>query len=520
MIRLIQKSLLEKVRTDRAPFGTFFDTATALVGEEFSYQIVLYSDHENMEPYILENCSDLPAHIYRVDQVPIPWPHYQTDRPKDYITDLPGILPDRLTPIKDGDTLLIGPIPVVLWISFRTSFNGKFRCRFRIYSDLEEVYSNFLLEVLNFEPLPVSFKVYEHIYPTAIAESHHIPLFCDTHWELLGRYFELAAEHGVSDLLVPVFPSVYPSIKISEPIQLVEIKQSGNDLVFNYDLLDSYLCSAVTNGIRNFVFPPLFPDISKEQCLPFKLSVYDKKTPLFDTSTSCFDPEYRKFLCNYLRKLIKHILGLNLNVSLSFQLTDGVKHEDLSAYFECREMVYNIIKRFRILDPVSDVELYETKCFAAPFVPLEKMNEFLNASLHYPTFYFDPRSHSAPADLLIAGDSARLRLLGLLSFKYKLSGLFNRGFNFNDPWMRYPSGALSLVYPGEEGPLPSIRLKLLYYALQDLYALEALRKFLPDKRIFSMIDRVCSNKMNIFEFRDTINRLLIQYSKETRNESK
>ncbi len=540
MIHLIQQSCLEKINPYATSFKPSYDSASALVGDEIAYQIVLYSDGEKAEPVYIENLTGMYNHMYLVKQVPVVYPHVFSDKSDSYLLDTAGVLPDCLMPISEDEPLMIGPQLTVLWVCLKTSLVGKFRIRFRFYTDDCEAISDFMYEVIDHDLNDSMISFYEHIYPTSIAADYHVPLFSSRHWELLEQHFLLAAEHGVTHLLTPLYPVVYNST-IHEPVQLFKAKLTKNGFEFNFDLLDSWVHLAQKSGIEHFVLPPLFPDLSAPKVLPFVVEVDRQDVLYFAKGTSSFIPEYHGFLCSLLRKLIKHLRQFNLQTFFSVQLSDGVSEATMENYAECRNMVSEACRPLRILDHVSEPALYNHKEISVPILPMDKIQDILNIKHSLPMIAsFDPLSHDALVDLLIAGSSARLRYLGLLSYRYNLTAYMNRGFNYNgsygtstyvehglnlDAENRFPSGAASLVYPGSDGPIPSIRLKLLLYALQDIRAIEALEKYRPYERVISMIDRecpVCSDEPNLdgsrlLAFRENVNRLLKEY-KEKRGE--
>ena len=124
--------------------------------------------------------------------------------------------------------------------------------------------------------------------------------------------------------------------------------------------------------------------------------------------------------------------------------------------------------------------------------------------------------------------------MGILSYRNNLCNYFNRGFNYSlspsgtrlhdvgmnlDAGGAYPSGALTLVYADQSGPKPSIRLKMLYYALQDFKIIESLERHMPVERVFALIDReypvkldsAATDPQKYFEFHEKIVRLFEQF---------
>ena len=87
--------------------------------------------------------------------------------------------------------------------------------------------------------------------------------------------------------------------------------------------------------------------------------------------------------------------------------------------------------------------------------------------------------------------SARNRIIGIQLYKFNIEGFLHWGYNFwnsqyskraidpfkvTDADCGFPSGDAFVVYPGEEGPIESIRLKVFQEALQDLRALQRWRR--------------------------------------------
>ena len=99
--------------------------------------------------------------------------------------------------------------------------------------------------------------------------------------------------------------------------------------------------------------------------------------------------------------------------------------------------------------------------------------------------------------------SYRNRVIGLQLYKFGIKGFLHWGYNFyysaksrrllnpyleNDGDGTFPSGDTFSVYPGREGALPSIRLKVFAQALQDVRALELLESKIGKNNVLELID--------------------------------
>lgn len=105
----------------------------------------------------------------------------------------------------------------------------------------------------------------------------------------------------------------------------------------------------------------------------------------------------------------------------------------------------------------------------------------------------------------LAFPSFRNRILGMQLYKFNLKGFLHWGYNFwysqysinklnayqlTDVDGAFTSGDAFLVYPGEVGPNESIRMEVLYEALQDLRAAcELLERFIGRESVLELLER-------------------------------
>ena len=533
MIHIVQQSCLEKIRTDARHFSPAYTSASALLREEFSFQIALYSDRERPEKVYFRHESSLPTCIYMVKQVAVSWPHYRNDPDLNYLLDEPGLLPDCLIPMDETRCFILNDRVTVLWIAVKAIFAGHHQIRFRFYCDGDEQETCFHLQVLP-HPLPRQwFTVCTQIHSDCILSSRKIPVFSNLHWELLEKYFSFAAMHGTTDLLTPLFSLNQPDRLEQNTVQLIDLSVEGERYSFDFDRFDSWIMLARKNGIDDFTFPAIFPSLETQRCPLIMARVNRRYRPLFDQDTDILSPEYIAFIRQFLRAFTKHLNECGLEGHVRFQLTGKASVKYAPVYKKCREAVSDLLKRFRIIDVFSDDAFYHLGLAAAPVMPLRSMRPFLNEHTAGMTGCLDIHFSDEIGNQLIAAPSVRLRAAGLLFYRYDIIGFMNREFNcyrslgaggYFNPYLNtegenaYPSGSQFLVYPGAEGPIPSIRLKQFLYALQDLRAMELLERFMPREKIIAMIDREVpvstvsypQDPASLLAFREKINQLLMK----------
>ncbi len=533
MIHVIQQSSYEKI-TGIHSLKPNYDQASVLIGEEFSFQIVLYNDSRRYEKVFFQSESEIPTRGYLVKNVPVNRPYYSDDHYPHYLLDKPGLLPDCLYPLEDRGHLTVHPYPTVLWIGMRASQPGKQWIRFFFQGDEERTESAFHLTVLPHRLPKQWFSVSTYVYPTCLSNASSFPLFSDIHWELLNKYFAVAAAHGTTDLLTPIFPMACSLFPERNPVQLVQISVHGDQYSFQYDLFDCWIMMARKHGIKDFSFSPLFPSLKDQRCPHITVQNGRKNVVLFGRDSDILSPEYGIFLRKFLRDFTKHLTQCGLVGHSSFHLTVGATAAYADVYRKCRETVADLLKRFRIVDLLSDYSFYQMDLISSPVVPLCGIQPFLSERIPSLCTCFSSGEPKEAANQLIASPSARLRSLGIIFYYHDIVGFLNNRFNCyyspcstnvinsyinTDGEGAVPSGSMFWVYPDADGPLPSIRIKQFYYALQDMRLLELLERFMSREAVIALIrnsfpdfpDTAAANAEQMLVFRQKINQLLSSF---------
>ncbi len=500
MIHTIQQSCLEKIKPDAADFKPQFTSASAFSYEQFAYQIVLFSDNPMGETAKIELKSTDEVKLYEVRQVPVNWPHYDHHTNETYLADKPCLLPDALFPLEATPTLRIAKHPTVLWVNVMAFALGDHDIDLYINGEYR---SRFVLKVLPYQMTRSDLVNAQYIDPCSISRAHHVSLFCDRHWSLLGKYFDMASTHGVTHLLTPIYPPVYGDMPFgNDSTQLVRISKIRGDYEFNYDLLDSWIAIAKKNRINKFIFPPIIPSLKTLKCPKLKMTAEGKEVDVFTDETDVLSNEFFIFIRKFLRHLLKHLKQLNVHYDVAFQFTHAPSVEDEEHYCQCRSLLNRIIRGQQIADTLPTPEFIALNVGSAPFFSTAGIDAYFNFDINRHLF-LDHETPDSIINTLIALPSTRIRSFGAICYRYKISSLFNLWFNYHpDSCMgmpdvftdttckrAVPSGNGFLVYPGPDGPIASIRLKQLLFALQDLRRLQCLERSIPSKRIESLIDK-------------------------------
>ncbi|MBQ7090269.1 MAG: DUF4091 domain-containing protein, partial [Clostridia bacterium] len=449
--------------------------------------------------------------LYMVNNVSVTWPHYETDQKDGYLCDNQELVPDCLIPIAANDPLWINKNYTVLWITIRAPFPGDFEIRLNFKGEenpfvgaAEEATTIFSAHVL-----PSTFKMSlfpntVYIDPIALADYYHLPMFCDKHWNIIGEYMKMAAKNGITGIIAPAFTPIYDEYpRDDRRLDLVEISYEQRHYTFHYERFDSWVGLAKKCGIKKFTIPPIFPTLEGPQRTRFFAKKDRHIVELFPDEELPY-PHYMAFLRKYLRGLTQHLKDMHWIQDFTFQFTTVplFAHEKLYRLF--RPSMRDVVRNCPMQDYQVTYGFYMTDMVSDPVVTLHEMSDYMINLEDSVTGCFDIISDKDIINQLIATPSVRLRALGLLGYKLDLGGFFNLGYNYfpagsngetTSPFMvtdyggRYPSGSLSLVYPGLEQPYPSIRLKQMFYALQDMSVLRKLEGQMSRNRLLTMIER-------------------------------
>jgi hypothetical protein len=187
---------------------------------------------------------------------------------------------------------------------------------------------------------------------------------------------------------------------------------------------------------------------------------------------------------------------------------------NLETFVNYREHFYDCIPKYGVYDYDVQYCFYKKGRVGMPIIYFHDLYGYADDELALKTACFDVGDDRDLINPLIATNPLRLRLLGAYSYRYEIIGLFHMGFNYSAPIFnhsganmmcdtdynhRYPSGSLSLVYPGEKLPYPSIRLKQMKYAIQDYMAIDVLHERYSPTRMNGLVDKILKLGLERFE---------------------
>lgn len=479
MIHLIQHSSLSKITPNTIQPEIPYTSDYLSQGEELGYQVVVYTDDIQGAAAKFDLSFDGKYQVYLEKYINV--------KHIDHTADQHDVLPDCLIPITPEDVFFINQNYIVLWISISTETIGDTKAILKISTKEESASCELNLNVVRIAKKSQFFGHCEYIDPIFISKDHAVTLFGDMFWKITNQYFKLAADHGVNEILVPLFTPQYPNYPSDKLVQLVSIKKVGENYDFNFDLFDRWVKTAIDAGITRFTFPLFLPDFDHPFGARFIAQVDGEEQIIFENET-VLSKDYGIFIRIFLRKLLAHLEKYRPHIfSFHFSCSPQVWNEH--TYQSFRSHFCDYVRKYRITDYDVEYRFFKKGLVGSPLVHLHDIYAYSEDPFAILNGCFDISNSQDPINPSIASSSVRLRCLGAFGYRYELARFFHMGFNATDTEDRYPTGSLALVYPGETQPYPSIRLKQLKYAIQDNRLMDTLHARYSPNRINGLINR-------------------------------
>ncbi len=537
-------SSLSKVFADEEPSIDEFGRGSMLSNEVYSYQVAYHWSGElkkNVEVFIYSELAEFVG-IRLVGLVPSEMPCY-ADHDDDILRATPGLYPDILLPLdKEGVDLLPGQWRS-LWITINSGAENMTPGIHSIVIGFQDSPVNelsrcaFQLEVLDVL-LPKQKLIYtEWFHADCIATHYGLDVFSEEHWERIDQFIDTAVRHGINTILTPLFtPPLDTEVGGERPtVQLVDVTECRGRYSFGFVKLKRWIDLCRSHGVVYFEFSHFFTQWGAKHAPKIIATVGSETKRIFGWETDATGEPYASFLSQFLPALIGFIEENDLEHASFFHVSDEPSLEQYEDYRSACEMLKCHLKGYPILDALSDYAFYEKGIVENPIPATNHITPFLENHVAGLWTYFCCAQYKAVANRFMNMPSARSRILGVQIYKYGIKGLLHWGYNFwysmlskhpidpfkvtdADHW--FPSGDSFLVYPGQEGPIESLRLEVFYDALQDLRSLELLETRIGKSEVLSMLEDGLDSPITFSDYphgaewiqskREQINRMLLQ----------
>lgn len=527
-LTLLTLSSLEKVFADE-PFEPRYVLSehTMLQGERYAFQIAYYLDNSVIHCDTKVEVSGALAEyvtVRRVDSVPSLMPAYSWQ--DDYVLrKTPGLYPDLLSTCENRVRILSRQWGS-LWITVSEQCPlpaGEYELNFTfIAEETDEVMSTCTVTVRRLaDVLPPQTLIHtEWMHTDCIADWYQVPVFSEAYWTLVERYVRSAVDYGVNMILTPLFTPPLDTVPGGErtTVQLIDVWKTPDGYRFGMDKLERWFKMCEMCGIKYFEMSHLVtqwgaefaPKIVAYEGVPETSSADAKPVKIFGWENGATSPEYVEFLDAFLPELMKFIREQGLEGRCYFHVSDEPKTPDIPAYLKARDVIKRHLGEHSIMDACSNYDFYEEGVIDIPICKNNNLELYLENKVPNLWTYYCCSQVEDVSNRFFCMPSLRNRILGTQLYKFGMVGFLHWGFNFwnsqlslrrinpyqvTDGDGAFPSGDAFLVYPGEEGPLGSIRAEVFYEGLQDMRLLQLVESRIGRQAVLDMIEEMCDEPM-------------------------
>lgn len=538
-------SSLAKVFADEEPQEQPFLRASALENETFAYQIAyrLSGNPRSLRHVRVRVESELRERITvrSVGLAPSELPCYG-DHDEHVLRTQPGLYPDPLYPISPTEGIIVPPDQWrSLWITVALDGSrpaGAYPIALVLESESGEPLAKcaFELDVLPAQ-LPEQKLIHtEWFHTDCIAQYYGVDVFSEAHWSLVERFVLTAVDHGVNMLLTPLFtPPLDTKAGGERPtVQLVDVIKDGSRYAFGFDRLRRWVEMCDRTGIKYLEFSHLFTQWGAKHAPKIMATEDGRLKRIFGWDTDAAGEAYGQFLAQFLPALVAFVKDSGLEGRCWFHVSDEPALEHLASYSAAAAILHRHVGEFPIVDALSRVEFYKNGLVRKPIPATDHIEPFLAEGIDGLWTYYCCSQYKDVSNRFFNQPSARNRIIGIQLYKYGIEGFLHWGYNFwfsqysvrpinpfvtTDADHAFPSGDAFLVYPGADGPIESIRMEVLFEALQDLRALELLESLVGRDEVIRLIEELAGEELTfssyprnaewLLAFREEVNRRIV-----------
>ncbi|MHB8962339.1 MAG: DUF4091 domain-containing protein [Saccharofermentanales bacterium] len=534
-------SSLAKIFPDEELHEPVFEQGSFLMNEPFSFQIAYRwsgSVTKGVQVCIDSSLSSIIS-LYTVGLVPSELPCY-ADHDANVLRAVPGLYPDPLYEIsEEGLPLLPGQWRSV-WVEIVPDSDlpsGEYPMGIRFLDSGGSCLgdSAVILQVIGAR-LPQQRLIHtDWFHADCIASLYHDGIFSEAHWRRVGQFITTAVRHGINMLLTPVFTPPLDTMPGGErpTVQLVDVERSGNDYRFHFDKLKRWFDLALSCGITYFEISHLFTQWGAEHAPKIMGKADGKDIRLFGWDTEAAGDEYRRFLSVFIPSLTDFIRQQGLESACWFHVSDEPSMANLGSYSEAAGILSGCLKGFPVIDALSDFAFYEKGIVRKPVPATDHIEPFIENKVPGLWTYYCCGQYKSVSNRFFDMPSARNRIIGMQLYKYDIEGFLHWGYNFwysqhslraidpfriTDADYAFPSGDAFVVYPGADGPIVSLRLKVFADGLSDLRALQLLESYIGRDETIRILEEDMDQPLTfscypssagwLLRKRETVNRMI------------
>lgn len=504
---ITQSTSLEKVMPYHENFTTI-ESITALKGERVSWQISLRASEIMILDFFVNSELSKYISIRRVGYVPVELASYEHDHDDDFISLDSGMYPDVLYPLtKNVLSVKVREYTTVM-VTVELPENikpGDYNVNIVFKNDDKNANAdvNFKIHVIDACILKDNIKYTQWIHTDCIADYYNYEVFSEKHWKMIEKFIALAVKTGINLIFTPLFtPPLDTKFGKQRPtIQLVDVYKMDGKYIFEFDNLKRWMDMCRSYGINAFEFSHMLTQWGARYAPKIMAHTEYGLTRIFGWETDSTSKEFEDFLRQFYKAFDRFLKGEKGEFYI--HIADEPDEKNIDYYLHGYKIISECMKDYKIIDAVSEVEIYKSGISKYPVANINQAEEIFACGVAERWIYYSCANNKEVSNRYIAMPSYRNRCIGFQFYKYEIDGFLHWGYNFynsglsdysinpfsvTDSYGLMPGGDSFSVYPYHDGPIESLRTVVFYEALQDLGALKLLESLIGRDEVLRLLE--------------------------------
>ena len=513
-LSVIMLSSLAKVFQNKI-YGEEQCSAEIAKGQSFSFQLALRGDNAEYDINISSQISDCIS-VYKVGNVPMTMPTYDSNQDDDYLTKEKCMCPDPLFPI-ESNRIAVSDEYTAIWVYIDTRKEidpGEYKISVSISENGAVVNkSEFNLKIHSATLPEQELKFTQWFHTDCISDVHKVGVYSEEHWNLIEKYIAVASHHGINMILVPVLTPPLDTEVGGErtTVQLVKIVKQGDNYFFDFSKLERFIDICLKCGVKYFEINHLFTQWGAKNAPKVIAEIDGIEQKIFGWETVATSDEYLNFLRQLIPGIIETLTKKGIEKSrIVFHVSDEPNMDCIAEYEKAYRAVERLIDGCEQMDALSHFDFYEKGIIKTPVVATNVIEPFLDAGIEGLWCYYCCAQHEKVSNRFMAMPGYRNRIIGVQMYRCSIVGFLHWGYNFyntqyskkqinpyevTDAGGSFPSGDSFSVYSYKDGAIPSTRIKVFKNAIEDIRLLKLLEQKIGKAEVDKLIDRVAGMKI-------------------------
>jgi len=483
-------------------------TIDTALNERCSFQVVLRQETGYPQEIAIEvqapDC--LNVRIRRVGYVPVlqhNTPILGTSADTDGFGHIPGYVPD---PLFDENSLCLPSHEThAFWISVTPKSSakpGNYPVSVSIIPSqghVQKVAAEITLHAVKLKKRK-EFHITHWFYADALIDYYKTDQFDERFWEILVKYFKNMVEHGQDTILIPIFTPPLDGVKTPSQLLNVHAEKNGK-YSFDWSDVKRYVDLAKKSGFSCFEWSHLFTQWGVYHAIRIYEGQGKDKKLLWPADTGATSAIYHNFMSQFLPEFHAFLKKEKLLNKSFFHVSDEPHGEaHLANYVAARNLLKELAPWMKVMDALSDYVFADKTDMPIPTI--KSFDQFVANKVDCWCYYCcGPRQDWL--NRLMDTPLAKIAMHGFLFYRWPAKGFLHWGYNYwyksqtrqlidpfivsdGERWPGWAHGDPFEVYPGENGPIDSIRWEIFAESLQD-YALLQTLKVNPDDSMFASL---------------------------------